>query len=38
MLVFQFHPEHGIRQRLKHRCHHFNRVFFTQAAPWFASF
>src|SRR6266851_513440 len=28
VFVFQFHLEHGIRQRLQHRRHHFNRVFF----------
>src|SRR5215472_917320 len=26
VLVFQFHPEHRIRQRLDHRCHYFNGV------------
>src|SRR5271157_3575827 len=31
MLVLQFHPEHGIGQRLDHRRHHLNRVFLTHA-------
>src|SRR5215471_4084402 len=31
MLVFQFNPEHRIRQRFQHRCHDFNRVFFAHA-------
>src|SRR5258708_23524245 len=34
MFVFQFHPEHGIGQRFQHRCHNFNRVFFTHLSPW----
>jgi hypothetical protein len=34
MLVFQFHPEHGIGQRLNHRCHDFNCVFFAQITPF----
>src|SRR5713101_6034490 len=29
VLIFELHLEHGIGQRLDHRCHHFNRVFFT---------
>src|SRR6185437_13421732 len=28
VLAFQFHPEHGVRQRFNDRCHDFNRVFF----------
>src|ERR1700691_819145 len=28
VLVLQFHLEHGVGQRLKNHCHHFNRVFF----------
>src|ERR1700676_1492748 len=28
VLVFEFDLEHSIRQRLKNRCHHLNRVFF----------
>jgi hypothetical protein len=31
VLVFQFHLEHGIRQRLNHGCHYFNRVFFAHS-------
>src|SRR5262249_11013670 len=31
MLVLQFNPEHRIRQRFQHRCHDFNRVFFTHS-------
>ena len=31
VLVFQFHPEHGVGQRFDHHRHHFNRVFFTHS-------
>jgi hypothetical protein len=34
VLVFQFHPEHGIRQGFNNRCHYFNRVFFAQSVPY----
>src|SRR5215467_14453281 len=33
MLILQFHSEHGIGQRLNHRCHYLNRVLFAQIAP-----
>ena len=29
--ALELHFEHRIRQRLKHRCHHLNRVFFRQS-------
>src|SRR5271165_1604020 len=35
VLVFQFHLEHGIWQRLYHRCHYFNRVFLRQTSSRF---
>src|SRR5882724_936032 len=33
VFVFQLHLEHGIRQRLEHHRHHFNRVLFTHRPP-----
>jgi hypothetical protein len=35
VLVFQFHPEHGIGQGFENHRHYFNRVFFAQIAPGF---
>src|SRR5271163_3916301 len=37
VLVFKLHLEHGIRQRLDDRCHHFNRVFLRQTLSRSAS-
>ena len=30
VFIVQLDPEHSVGQRLEHRCHHFNRVFFAQ--------
>src|SRR5271165_5512196 len=37
VFIFELHLEHGIGQRLDHRCHHFNRVFFAHRLLRFSS-
>src|SRR5215471_6181117 len=37
MFVLQFHPEHGIGQRLNHRRHNFYSVLFAHSAPVLAA-